>query len=252
MRLRITDTLFECDHSTFAAIYGIYVAGEYDPLIQRLSKQDVLLDAGACVGGLSILASTKVRRVYAVEPEPHNFNLLRRNIALNRAKNVMPINAALSNEVGTAYLSGSGEGARLSKDGVAVKTVTLDALSESLGETFTALKLDVEGSEVKAIVGQMSLNHIAKVAIECEDSFGQIREYLMKSGFNIIGGYEDFITRTSVLLKLLSLKFFTLLAFTPPEEILEMIRGMLKGGDPLLPCAGNDRLKMLYAFREGK
>jgi FkbM family methyltransferase len=39
-------------------------------------------------------------KVYAFEPEPYNFNLLLKNIEVNRYKNIVPVRKAVSDKIG--------------------------------------------------------------------------------------------------------------------------------------------------------
>ncbi len=61
---------------------------------------DIVVDVGAHVGVVSIYLGRKYPfiRVYAVEPEPTNFECLKRNIELNGAWNVTAINKAVSED----------------------------------------------------------------------------------------------------------------------------------------------------------
>jgi FkbM family methyltransferase len=61
---------------------------------------DTVVDVGAHVGVVSIYLAKKYPfiRVYAVEPEPMNFECLRRNIELNGVTNVTAINKAVSGD----------------------------------------------------------------------------------------------------------------------------------------------------------
>ena len=65
-----------------------------------LREGDIVVDIGAHVGVVSIFLAKKYPfiRVYAVEPEPTNFECLRRNIELNGAWNVIAINKAVSGD----------------------------------------------------------------------------------------------------------------------------------------------------------
>lgn len=64
-------------------------------------KSEVVIDCGAYIGRLTIIAAKSVGvkgRVISIEPDPITFKLLLRNISLNKvADRVIPINVALSN-----------------------------------------------------------------------------------------------------------------------------------------------------------
>lgn len=80
----------------------IYYFGVWEPnltrwLQEQLRAGDVFVDVGANVGYYSLLASSLVGpagRVVSIEALPQFFGLLKENIAINRADNIRPIQAA--------------------------------------------------------------------------------------------------------------------------------------------------------------
>ncbi len=65
---------------------GIWEPYESSLVQQYLQPGDVFLDAGANIGYFTVLAAASVGahgHVYAFEPEPRNFQLLRYNVELN-------------------------------------------------------------------------------------------------------------------------------------------------------------------------
>jgi len=73
--------------------YATFIVGEYDFL--KLSKDDVVLDAGAFIGDFTIKVARKVKEVVAVEPLPWAFKILKKNVEMNELKNVTLVNKAL-------------------------------------------------------------------------------------------------------------------------------------------------------------
>lgn len=67
-------------------------------------KTDVVLDVGAHLGALSLLAAPRVRQVYALEPRGDTYALLRLNVFVNRARNVAAERLALSDKDGSCKL----------------------------------------------------------------------------------------------------------------------------------------------------
>jgi len=128
----------------------------------------VVLDIGAHLGYFTILASKLVGnegRVYAFEPEPNNFPLLLEHIELNNCKNVIPSRMAICDKVGMAplYLSSDSASHSLfvqkSQRLVHVETTTLDRYFEGRneGNKVDFVKMDIEGSEMKALAGMENL-----------------------------------------------------------------------------------------------
>lgn len=139
-------------------------------LFERLVKPgQTVVDVGAHVGYYSLLAARLVGpegRVYAFEPEPKNYALLRKNIALNGYANIMPAPLALSDRIGTSdlHLGGMDTGfhslfelhlPQPSDPGtITVETTTLDAFFGAQGWPLVdVVKLDIEGAESQALDG---------------------------------------------------------------------------------------------------
>src|SRR5262249_42101912 len=92
----------------------------YEPfeteLVQSLvHENDTVVDVGANIGYYTLIFARLVGprgRVFAFEPDPGNFALLKKNVEANRYKNVVLVNAALSDEPATLklYLSEENRG----------------------------------------------------------------------------------------------------------------------------------------------
>lgn len=142
--------------------------GSYEPEQTALFREwlrpgDTLLDVGAHAGYYSLLSSRLVGErgaVWAFEPNPANCAWLRRHVELNRLENVSVEELAVSDRAGTARFAfgrGSGTG-RLAADGTfAVQTVTLDEFCARRDIRPTAVKIDVEGGELRVLAGARHL-----------------------------------------------------------------------------------------------
>lgn len=175
------------DARNIGGYYSICFMKAYDPVLDRLSPTDIVVDGGANIGVFSLLAARRAGLVYAVEPNPNNFDLLSQNLLLNRATNVVPIQAALSDRVGTAYFRGEGEAGRLATGGIEVATTTIDAISSC---NATCIKLDVEGSATLAMRGISSLQRVHTICFEAEqDQLESLRKEFGPLGVDV-GSYE--------------------------------------------------------------
>jgi FkbM family methyltransferase len=131
-----------------------------------------VLDVGAHVGCHALLAARLVGsegKVYAFEPSPDNFALLRKNVELNGYKNVDLIPKAVAEKTGTVTFHLSPEGndrnaifksSRASGRGrsVEVQTVSLDDFLEQKGwPKVDFIKIDVEGAEPLVLQGMTRL-----------------------------------------------------------------------------------------------
>lgn len=124
--------------------YGITVA-----------PQDTVLDVGGHVGMSSIPWAKENPGVafWCYEPDPTNYANLLRNIAINGAQNVFPVNAGIAREEGRLQVVGGepgntgGSQSRPSAEGVpAYRLADLVHLHDP-----TVLKVDVEGMEFDAV-----------------------------------------------------------------------------------------------------
>ena len=169
---------------------GTYEAPISEFLLRTLKPRpgDVIIDAGANLGWYSLLLSTSLKppvRVFAFEPEPRNFKLLRRNLELNSCGTVTAVEKALSDSEGTLplYLYSDKNLGRHSMlpiyDGptVQVGTTSLDrflAEEKIAPERVAFLKIDVEGYELQVLAGAKTV--LGKVPlILCEYSPGYMR-----------------------------------------------------------------------------
>lgn len=137
-----------------------------------LRPGDTVIDAGAHIGTLSVLASRLVGSggaIYSIEPHPKTFQFLSRTIARNRCKNITTYQCAVTSKLGTAHMTDfqAKDINHLHEEGdIRVSTATLDSLFPK--EThITLLKLDVEGSELFALQGaEKLLTHTQAVYFE--------------------------------------------------------------------------------------
>jgi FkbM family methyltransferase len=141
--------------------------GSYEPHMQKLIAREgkaggVFYDVGANVGFYSLLASILVGpgNVFAFEPLPANVAYLHRHLALNAVKNVEVLELAICDRVGSSCFEQEGMGpmgamGRLQANGsLRVATATLDSLlQEQRIAPPSYIKMDIEGAELKALIG---------------------------------------------------------------------------------------------------
>ena len=87
---------------------GEWAQAEIDFLCHLINQKDTVLDVGAFIGTHALAFSRKVGeagRVYAFEPQPTFFEVLKINIEQNALTNVIALNAALSDNSGPAEIS---------------------------------------------------------------------------------------------------------------------------------------------------
>lgn len=148
----------------------------------------ITIDIGANIGAFAIqAASIGARRVYAIEPEPHNFKALERNIALNNlGKKITTFKIGISDFTGEAVISDDGGGSSIKDNatGTTISITTLDLFFKQHDiDNVNVLKIDVEGSEPDIILAASkdTINKCKYIAIEFDVRTGnRLGEVVMK------------------------------------------------------------------------
>jgi FkbM family methyltransferase len=142
-----------------------YWIGDYEReqviLFARSLKSDTIFyDIGAHAGYYSILASKKVGddgEVYSFEPLPRNVSYLKKNVQINKCKNVNIVESAISDSDGMALFSegaSSYEGKISPYGEINVSMKSIDSLMRiSNLKKPDMLKIDVQGSEFRVLMG---------------------------------------------------------------------------------------------------
>lgn len=153
----------DCSLQRRLMYHGAFDVHDARALFEGVRAGSVFFDIGSYFGYYSMLAAQRGASVYAFEPVGENFALLETQRALNGFSQVQTQRIALSDAVGQASFvlpdaDNRGRG-RLAGDEAGAKTesvemTTLDAFAERVGlSRLDALKLDVEGAEIKVLAG---------------------------------------------------------------------------------------------------
>lgn len=141
--------------------------------------REIVVDIGANIGSFSIYAAHYRAKVFAIEPEPHNYEALVNNIKLNNLESrITPICIGISDQEGTAIISDEGGGSTIldNKPGTEIQLITLDKFIQDYKiESIGVLKIDTEGSEYETIMGasKKSLNICKYIVIEFDIRTGK-------------------------------------------------------------------------------
>ena len=118
-----------------------------------------VFDLGAHQGIVALMLAAAVGNfgsVIALEANPHNAKVLRKNVATNRATNVNVLNAAVSSSVGTLSfnkdLNGQVNGGKNTYGRFEIASRTVDDLADEFGHP-DLLFIDVEGFECEVMLG---------------------------------------------------------------------------------------------------
>lgn len=186
------------------------VRGEYFPIIQQWLEQGVFgdgsihaLDLGGHIGSFSVqLACLLGERVnvHVYEPEPNNFEQIKKNIELNGLMNVVPHNEAVSAKRGTGVLYVNLEHRGASKlnsklsyatEKVSVPVVPFEqVLDAAPGRKIDLLKIDIEGSEYDTLLPIENLgSHVKAIVGEAQatDKYtpADLIHHLEKQGYKV-------------------------------------------------------------------
>ena len=121
--------------------------------ILKLSNDETIVDLGAYDGDtireFTNFTKGKYRRIYALEPDEKNYKKLIKST--ENMENVIPYNMGAWNRQDILIFDKkAGRNSRLSSKGVPVKVSDIDTL---IDDEITMIKMDIEGSELKAIEG---------------------------------------------------------------------------------------------------
>lgn len=177
-----------------------------DIITDELSEGMVAFDLGANIGYITLIMADMVGKnghVYAVEPDPHNFVILEKNIRLNNyTERVSTYQTAISDRNGTCRFFHS----KFSNLGSLCATGNTNGVIDvavQTGDKFFSdklqpdfIKMDIEGAEVEAIEGMLKTlekkRGVVKILMEThsmyynpEDSLKQQLIKLFEIGFRI-------------------------------------------------------------------
>ncbi len=152
------------------SIDGVYGILDTELVKKEILPNEIIIDVGANIGYYTLLFSKLVGtngKVFAFEPEPNNFKLLKKNIHENQYTNVIPEEKAVSNTSGFVDL-------HLAKDGIVghrifdsdscdnsikVPKIILDDYFEKINliDKINFVKIDVEGFEFGVLQGMQKI-----------------------------------------------------------------------------------------------
>ena len=189
-------------------MYVSMTAHEDDILKQfNPKKGDVVIDIGAAFGIYTILSSKQVGpdgKVIAIEAHPGSFEMLNRNIKLNKLTNVTCLNYAVHSKkmkvkIYSNYtiMSERVLEEKAKKDFVEVNTNTLDNILLQQQQNgirqgqVTWIKIDVEGAELEVLKGAHNVLSNSKdiallIEIHGQDNYKPVIEFLNSYNISVI------------------------------------------------------------------
>lgn len=126
-------------------------------ILSQINDDAVVVDVGANIGYYTILMAQRAKKVYAIEPEKNNFEILEKNIKTNNLKNVIAIRAAVGNKNGEVKIVISKEnfGDNRVGNGENMQTIKCLRLDDILRneQIISTIKIDTQGFEPEVIKG---------------------------------------------------------------------------------------------------
>jgi FkbM family methyltransferase len=177
-----------------------YEPAETAFLKATIKKGQYVIDVGANIGYYTTLLASLVGeegRVYAFEPDPENFALLKKNISANGFKNVVAENMAISDvtkDILLYYSSDKGD-QRIydSSDGRESRKIKATSIDDYFknGQKIDFLKMDIQGAEGLALKGMTeTIQRSKSIVLNIEFwPFG-----LERSGFGTMNFLNDLVT----------------------------------------------------------
>jgi FkbM family methyltransferase len=131
------------------------------PLWFHLAEDaEVIVDVGAFVGYMTLLAALANRRarVVSLEPYPPTFHRLLRNLEINRVDNVDAVNIAAGSAEGTAVLHHARDGF---SSGASLNPAHLEAITD-------LVKTEVPVRRLDSLFGELGLERVDLIKLDTE------------------------------------------------------------------------------------
>jgi len=189
---------------------GLSIFGVFEPFMtkvagQEVKKGDVVLDVGASIGYYTLIFAKlagESGKVFAFEPAPDMFSILKKNISANGYQNVTAEQKAASNRTGKARLylrvdnnmahtmSDSHEG----RPSIDIESVRLDDYFSGYSGPVNFIKIDTEGADCAVLQGLtrvLEKNRALKIITEFHPKWlkmfgnepGEYLDLLARNGF---------------------------------------------------------------------
>lgn len=195
--------------SDFVVAHEMFSRDDYGlSRVVSVHETPVILDLGANIGAFSVAAAMRFpnAKIFAYEPEEENFQILLKNIELNKLTDrVVPRQAAVAGHDGVQklFLSNFEYGHSLVKEFIveekinetemlSVSCVTLKNILDTNRLRYADLiKMDIEGSEYEVLYGlsDEQYKNIDQIVLEIHNIPGQSRDklksFLETKGFQV-------------------------------------------------------------------
>ena len=138
-----------------------------DFLKTQINEGDTIIDLGANIGYWTLFFAQlvgKSGKVFAFEPEPTLFEILKKNVEVNEFKNITLIQKAVSNisKKGKLFLSSNPNDHRIfdatgTRNSINIDTISLDEYFSSNDLQIDFIKSNIQGADFSAIEGSKNI-----------------------------------------------------------------------------------------------
>jgi FkbM family methyltransferase len=189
------------------SVTGIWEPVQTEYIKNNVKEGQVVIDLGAHIGYFTLIFAELVGikgKVFAFEPNPTNYSLLKKNVSINNFLNVTTTQKAVSDETKKLelFLSENNTGdnrifdANDHKKSIEIESISLIDFFKNYNDQIDFIKMDIQGSEVKALRGMLPLlekNKTLKIISEfwpygiraAGDKPEELLEILVRLGFKI-------------------------------------------------------------------
>ena len=176
--------MFNDKENRYRSQTNLLFKGIYEPQTAKIISQyskfcDVFIDVGSCLGYFLLFSNAKLN--IAIEPNTKNFKLLSKNIIMNKFKNIVLINKAVSDKKGTLQLYHSeiyGRHSLIEKNILEkcigkeeVEVTTIDNILSNFNFSSVLIKIDIEGLEAELFKGMEQLLKLKNLILVFEYSY---------------------------------------------------------------------------------
>ena len=196
---------------------GVFEPYTTEVIKQNISNGDIVMDIGANIGYFTLIMAKGIRengKVFSFEPEPKNFELLKKNVEINNYSNVILEKKAIGNKTGIAKLYLADRKNNIFYSGmhrifrsdlvsqisnpVSINIIKLDDYLQDLKsiKKIRLIKIDVEGAEFDVLKGMSKMldeNKGIKIVMEFSsenlEDYGSnpsdVMDFLINKGFKL-------------------------------------------------------------------
>lgn len=179
------------DFNQLGVVFENFVEEEYKPLE---CDGRTVLDIGANIGDTAVYFS-KIKhasKIIAYEPYPYSYYIARKNIKLNRLRNVILLNQGVGAKAETIrvpqnFKNTEGSDLKRFNIGKKIKVVSLSDIIKKYHLKDAVLKMDCEGCEYSIILNsdKNTLRKFSQMMMECHYGYLNIEKKLKDAGFKV-------------------------------------------------------------------